>query len=171
MKLLFMGDSLIEYFDWQEGFPGHTVVNFGLAGESVEGLLSRVPGVKEACPQADAVFIMSGINNIAMGDEDFVDSYRSILEQLSSLYPDARIFVHSLLPTDTMFIANDSVHRANDRLRKLAEETGVNYLDLHARFVDGRGRTVAEYLGPDGVHLSRQGYEAWLSFLKELSFD
>lgn len=165
MDLLFMGDSLIEFFDWQKGFPEHNVTNSGRAGESVQGLLSRVFKVKDICPRADSIFIMSGINNIAMGDMAFFDSYDAILERLSSVYADADIFVHSLLPTNVTFISNESILQANDALRKLAADSGAHYLDLYARFIDVQGRPVEEYLTKDGVHLSRRGYEVWLSFL------
>jgi len=36
--ILFIGDSLTEFFDWQKRFPGHKVVNLGSAGETVETL-------------------------------------------------------------------------------------------------------------------------------------
>jgi hypothetical protein len=39
MNILFLGHSLIEFFDWQKRFPDHLAVNLGKAGESVEGLL------------------------------------------------------------------------------------------------------------------------------------
>ncbi len=86
MNILFVGDSLIEYLDWQERFPDHTVTNLGVAGESVQGLLSRIIVIKEVCSEADFIFIMSGINNVAMGDNDFIDFYKVIIESYHSLY-------------------------------------------------------------------------------------
>ena len=98
MSILFLGHSLIEFFDWQKRFPGHSVVNLGKAGESVEGLLFRLDGIIKAYTEAELIFIMTGINNIAMEDFDFFDSYRGIISKLSAAYPNARVFVHSLLP-------------------------------------------------------------------------
>jgi lysophospholipase L1-like esterase len=72
MNILFLGHSLIEFFDWQKRFPAHTVRNLGVAGESVEGLLSRLDGIIKTYPEADLIFIMTGINNIAMEDFDFL---------------------------------------------------------------------------------------------------
>jgi len=37
-----MGDSLIEFFNWQERFPDREVFNYGIAGETAEGLLARL---------------------------------------------------------------------------------------------------------------------------------
>jgi lysophospholipase L1-like esterase len=161
MNILFLGDSLIEYFDWQERFPNHEVANLGMAGESVEGLLSRVVKVKEVCLKADLVFIMTGINNVAMGDLEFFNFYNVIIEKLFSFYPDAKIFVHTLLPTIVDFISNDSIHRANDSLRRLAKDAGAEYLDIYSRFVDTKGQPIKEYLLDDGVHVSNEGYAVW----------
>jgi lysophospholipase L1-like esterase len=169
MNILFMGDSLIEYFDWQGRFPDHRIANLGVAGESVEGLLSRVVKVKEVYFDADLIFIMTGINNVAMGDTEFIDFYRVILEKLSSAYPDAEIFINSLLPVLADFISNESVCHVNGSLKKLAQDASAEYLDIYSRFVDTDGRPVREYLLDDGVHLSRAGYDVWAKAVEELT--
>jgi lysophospholipase L1-like esterase len=161
MNIIFLGDSLIEYFDWQERFPEHRIANLGIAGESVEGLLSRVVKIKDSFPEADVIFIMSGINNVAMGDVDFFNFYNVILERLSSSYPHAKIHVHSLLPTAVSFISGESVLKVNDSLKELALNHGAEYIDIHKRFIDTRGKTIKEYLMDDGVHISGTGYDVW----------
>lgn len=168
MRLLFMGDSLIEYFDWQERFPDHNVANLGVAGESVEGLLSRVVRINDVSPGPDMIFIMSGINNVAMGDTEFIDFYRIILEKLSSACPDAKICINSLLPVSVDFISNESVCRVNESLKKLAEDMNADYVDMYSRFVDTKGRPVREYLLADGVHLSRTGYDVWSNVVEQV---
>jgi len=168
MNILFLGDSLIEYFDWQERFPDHRVANLGMAGESVQGLLSRVVKVKEVCPAADLILIMTGINNVAMGDLEFFDFYKIILDKLSSFYPDASIFLHSLLPTDVHFISESTIQRVNRSLEILAHDSGVKYMDIYSRFIDTKGSPVKEYLLDDGVHLSRAGYNVWANAVEKL---
>lgn len=171
MNILMMGDSLIEYYDWQKRFPCHRVWNLGIAGESVEGLLSRVMRIHEICPEADCIFIMSGINNVAMGDTDFIDFYKVVLEKLSSFYRTARIFVHSLLPAATGFISDHSIRGVNDFLLTLARDSGAEYLDVYGRFVDTKGRPVREYLLDDGVHVSGAGYEVWSGMIESIIND
>ena len=161
MNKLFVGDSLIEYLDWQERFPDHTVINLGAAGESVQGLLSRTVIIQEVCSNADFIFIMSGINNVAMGDNDFIDFYKIIIEKLSILYPDARIFINSLLPVSVDFISNELIQRTNEFLKVLADKMNVLYLDIYRKFIDTKGMPIREYLLEDGVHLSRAGYAVW----------
>lgn len=167
MNILFLGDSLIEYFHWQGWFPDHRVFNLGLAGESVGGLLSRIADVKETCPEADRIFIMSGINNLAMGDLEFVDFYKDIIEKLSSFYPGAVIYIHSLLPAAVDFIPDRSIRMVNEAVKVLTEGTRVNYIDLYSKFIDTAGRPIREYLQDDGVHLSMTGYDVWAHVVGE----
>ncbi len=167
MNLIFLGDSLIEYYDWQGRFPGHRAANLGVAGESVEGLLSRVVKLRESAPEADVILIMSGKNNVAMDDLEFPEFYRIIIEKLTAFYPDAKIVAHSLPPTMVDFISNESIIKINDTLKELAKDSGAEYLDIYARFVDTGGSTIKEYLLDDGIHISSEGYRVWANALEE----
>jgi lysophospholipase L1-like esterase len=168
MDILFLGHSLIEFFDWQDRFPGYRVANLGVAGESVEGLLSRIGRITTRYPSADLIFIMTGINNVAMEDFAFFDSYKKIIKRLSNAYPDARIFIHSLLPTLLDFIPDVSIRNVNVSLKELARETGVDYLELYRLFVGADGSAVKDYLLDDGIHLSDKGYAVWSDVLEEI---
>ncbi|MBI5057453.1 MAG: GDSL family lipase [Nitrospirae bacterium] len=168
MNVLFLGHSLIEFFDWQKRFPRHNVANLGVAGESVEGLLARTGRTIETHPDADLIFIMTGINNVAMEDFDFLGPYRQIINKLSSAYPNARTFIHSLLPVLVDFIADESIRSVNSSIKALAKDTGVEFLDLYKLFIDDQGKPVKEYLLDDGVHLSGKGYDVWCGELAQI---
>jgi lysophospholipase L1-like esterase len=168
MNILLLGDSLIEYFDWQERFPGQMCVNLGIAGESVEGLLGRLSSTIDKHPEADMVFIMTGINNVAMGDIEFSDLYRTILERLSSAYTGARIVINSLLPTAVNFMNNGSIVDINSSLKAIAKETGSEFLDIYSLFINRTGEPTREYLLDDGVHISSAGYAVWAAALEKI---
>lgn len=167
MRLLFIGDSLIEFFDWQSRLPGHEVDNRGVAGETVEGLQARLGTVLARTSAPDAVFIMTGINNLSMDDREFLDAYLRILVQLKQRYPSARIYINSLLPVLFPFISNDDVRAVNGQLRALATDTQVGYLDIHSLFLDDTGTPKAGLLLDDGVHLSNEGYAVWSAAIEE----
>lgn len=166
MKILFIGHSLIEFFDWQNRFPLHRVANLGVAGETVEGLLARIGSITRKHTSADLIFIMSGLNDVAMEDFGFIGSYREIIEKLTFAYPDARIFIHSLLPVNVEFITDKSIQEVNNSLIELAADTGVEYLDIQRIFADEKGAARREYLLDDGVHLSDKGYDTWSGALE-----
>ncbi len=167
-KILFIGHSLIEFFDWQNRFPDHKVVSLGVAGETVEGLLARTDGIIKEYPHFDLVFIMTGTNDVAMEDFDFLDSYKNIIEKLSAAYPGSGIFIHSILPVTLEWITDEDIKRANRSIKKLAEETRVEFLDVYKLFIDTKGKAVESYLLDDGVHLSDKGYAVWTGSLEKI---
>lgn len=168
MHILFIGHSLIEFFDWQQRFPGHRVVNLGVAGEMVEGLLRRVGGITRAYSTADLIFIMSGLNDVVMEEFNFLNSYGEIISRLKATYPTARIFIHSLLPTAVDFIDDADIWEVNGALQVLARSEGVEYIDLYGNFTHADGSVIQEYLLADGVHLSERGYEVWSKVIEEI---
>ncbi|NJD54882.1 MAG: GDSL family lipase [Nitrospirae bacterium] len=167
-RLLFIGDSLIEYFDWERRFPDHTVYNLGIAGETVEGLASRLKGIVRKVKPPDMVFIMSGINNMAMGSPDFINTYRDVVQEIRRAWPSAAIIVHSLLPVLFRFISNEDIRHMNVRLKHLAAGENILYLDIHAAFLNEKGRPVAALLEDDGVHVSEEGYRVWSAEMEKL---
>lgn len=168
MDILLLGHSLIEFFDWQKRFPEHRAANLGVAGETVEGLLSRIDRITKEYDSADLIFVMTGLNNMAIEDSGFLGSYRNIVEKLKAAYPSARIFINSILPVIFEFISKESIREVNLSLEKLAADTGVEFLNIHALFVDAKGMPVKEYLEDDGVHLSEKGYAVWSDALDEI---
>lgn len=168
MRLLFIGDSLIEFYDWERRFPGHEAFNYGIAGETVEGLFSRLQGILENTANPDFVFIMTGINNMAMGDKNFSGTYKKIIALIKVKYPSAKISVHSLLPVLFPFIANDEIREMNNKLRHMAEAENVLYSDIHTVFLDSSGNPKTSYLLDDGVHVSEEGYRAWSAEIEKL---
>ena len=167
-RLLFIGDSLIEFFDWEGRFAEDVVYNFGIAGETVEGLNQRIGAIIAKVSTPDFVFVMTGINNLAMDDRDFAVTYAAVIEQLKNAYPSARIFIHSLLPVLAPFLPNDEVREMNKVLRALASREAVGYLDIHRLFLDERGEPKTSCFEEDGVHLSSAGYRIWSARIEEI---
>ncbi len=167
MTILFVGHSLIEFFDWQERFPEHRVINLGIAGESVKGLLSRTERIIKEFPSAEMIFIMTGLNDVAIEDLDFLNAYQEIIERLKRAYPKTEIYIHSLLPTLLEFIPDKVIRDVNSSIKKLAESTRVEYIDIYDLFVDKRGEPIKGYLLDDGVHLSNKGYSVWSRVIEE----
>lgn len=168
MRLLFIGDSLIEFFDWAGRFAAHEVSNFGIAGETAEGLYRRLDTIIGMVSSPDFVFIMTGINNLSMDDHGFVKTYAAIIARLKSRYPAARIFVHSLLPVCYPFIPNDEIRAMNKELRAVAEREAVGYVNIHPLFLDESGEPISSCFEEDGVHLSDEGYRIWSARIEEI---
>lgn len=159
--LLFIGDSLTEYFDWQQRFPNYSVKNLGRSGETVQELLERVPRVSHRIHDPKRIFIMSGINNVARGEFEIIEAYQSVLSELRVYFPKARLVVQGLLPILLQESVNAQVVNINAQLKELAERIQADYLDVFSSFVDRQGSPIPKLLLEDGVHLSSRGYEVW----------
>jgi lysophospholipase L1-like esterase len=168
-QFLFMGDSLIEFFYWQQRFPDRQVFNFGSAGETAEGLLSRLPHIIARFRSPTMVMIMTGTNNIAMENYGFLFTYEKIIDLLQKNYGQTTIVMTSLLPMDLFFLG-DAVPRVNKRLRNLARKMNILYLDLYPLFLGDDAKPVMAYYEADGVHLSGEGYDVWARALEDAVF-
>lgn len=160
-QLVFIGDSLTEWFDWQRRFPDYQVTNLGISGETVEALISRRDSIRSRIENPDIIFLMTGINNIANQQYDIFAPYREIVRNLTTWYRKSAVIVQSILPVDLTWISNNIIRDTNRRLEQIAREYEAGYLDLYAMFVDDDENAKAGYLQDDGVHLSNRGYEVW----------
>jgi len=168
-RFLFMGDSLIEFFNWQKRFPDREVFNYGIPGETAEGLLARLPNIISRIQSPDLVMIMTGINNVAMEDYGFLFTYEKIITRLREAYGQATINMTSLLPVDLFFLG-DAIPRINRRLKEISENNNILYLDLYPLFIDENSRAITSCFEADGVHLSAEGYEIWARALENTVF-
>ncbi|MEW6594334.1 MAG: GDSL-type esterase/lipase family protein [Thermodesulfobacteriota bacterium] len=163
-QLIFLGDSLIEFCDWQDHFPGHAVVNLGLAGETVQELRQRVEHLAGRLENPAWFLLMIGTNNVAVEDYGFFADYRALVAILRQRHPAAALQVTSLLPMHLPWLAPETIPRLNSRLRELAQDLGAGYVDAYAAFV-ARGNTGPFFLD-DGVHLSDAGYTVWAAAIR-----
>jgi len=160
-NLVFVGDSLTEWFDWQRRFPQYRVINLGISGEPVEGLLNRRELIRASINDPDFIFLMTGINNLAMEQHDIMLPYREIVRNLTTWYKAAVIVVQSILPVDLPWISNAIIKNANSQLEQIARDYNADYLDIYRLFVDSDENPFHGYLSDDGVHLASKGYEVW----------
>lgn len=159
--LVFVGDSLTEWYDWGGRFPSYDVTNLGISGETVEELLERRSLIRARAGTPDRVFLMSGINNILQERYQITAPYREIVRNFATWWRKATVVVQSLLPVEYPWISNDLIRDINRQLREIAREESASYLDVHAAFVDPAGSVKRGLLSDDGVHLSGNGYTTW----------
>lgn len=171
-NVVLLGDSITEGFEVAKYFPGRRVLNRGigadvigtnLPGDDPRGVLRRLDCSVFDCAATD-VFLMIGINDLNGGRTvDMMEpGYREILQTIKKRAPGVRVHVESLLPTR----GNSAKHNApvrefNGRLKRLADEFGYHFLDLHSRFTNAAGELKSEFTA-DGLHLTEPGYRVWL---------
>lgn len=165
-RIILLGDSLIEFYDWQQRFPGRQMINRGRSGETVAELLARLPGEINAMGRPRLVLIMIGTNNLAMEDYSFLPAYTQIVEELIQAVPAARLCLNSLLPLRLPWLAESAVLRLNRSLKGLAASRGCGFLDVARAFAEADPSGSSCFL-EDGVHLTGRGYGIWTSVLED----
>jgi lysophospholipase L1-like esterase len=170
-NVVLLGDSITEGFDVVKYFPGRRVLNRGVGADVIgndmapkdpRGVLQRLDNSVFDCAATD-VFILIGINDLNSGRtvETMEAGYRELLGRLRKGAPALRIHVQSVLPTRGAFDArNEPVRQFNARLRKLAEEFGCAWIDLHPLMCDAEGKLKAGFTN-DGLHLTEVAYAIW----------
>ncbi|MGQ0516039.1 GDSL-type esterase/lipase family protein, partial [Bacillus sp. D-CC] len=61
--VLFLGDSLTDFNEWDEAFPGIKTYNRGISGDTTVGLIHRLNQVISLKPSK--IFLMIGVNDLA----------------------------------------------------------------------------------------------------------
>lgn len=167
--VVFFGDSLTELYDWQARFPSCSVANLGFYGDTLPGMLSRTPMVASLAPKK--VFFLGGINSLREDSFDVcLADHARLFDELAKAAPGARVYVQSVLPIarakERTVCRNATIVAYNGRLRALAEERAMTWVDLHPHFVRD-GAMAGEYT-TDGAHLTPAAYELWSGLVEGL---
>lgn len=157
--LHFIGDSLIAYYDWQKRFPDYTVINSGIAGETVAELLQRCSNLPPLTQAPDWIIIMIGTNNVLMQDFSFMPAYEQIIDTFQQQMPSSKILIHGLFPIEIPWLGGTAISSINSLLKELAQKKSVGYLDGCNIFAK-KNKNVRYFL-EDGVHISANGYSLW----------
>ena len=150
------GDSIIAQGRWDEIFPGISVHNRGIGGDTISGLLLRSDAIIAKSPRQ--IIVMIGINDLMAGS-----SVKDIAQQYSVLVakfdPESRLTLLGVLkcgPPRCDRAMNNKVATLNAAIADIAQRRKVRFINLNHSFArQGRLKTELTY---DGVHLNGQGY-------------
>lgn len=165
-----MGDSLTEFFRVNEFFPGAYVINRGIGSDTTDGVLSRLPeSVYELSPSK--VFILIGTNDIAekKSEQNIIGNIWEIVTRIQENCPDTKIFLESIYPVSyeknkkikKHYLGardNEKICSINEKLRLMAKEKGITYIDVFSHLINEEGNIRLEYT-VEGLHLTISGYQ------------
>jgi len=161
-NFLFLGDSLIADFDWQARMHHFTILNYGVPGETVQGLRNRIPSITKDLAPPQLILVMIGTNNLIIEDYGFQESLRQIVVQLTSHYPTAEVIINSLLPSQLPWVSLDILQRINTATEAMTQQTGCCYLDMFSKL-----KPDTDFFQTDGIHLTAKSYDLWSKSILE----
>ncbi len=173
-KIIFLGNSITEFGDWQKLLNDSTVINRGIAGDNTFGVLARLDDVINREPSK--LFVKIGINDISQNIpvEIIVKNISTIIEKVKAKSPMTKIYIHSVLPTNDnvkneypgTYNKNGIVNLVNRQLKKLSKKYNIIYIDISKHFKDKYGKLDIKYADSDGLHLNDFAYKIWVELLK-----
>lgn len=177
-EVVFLGNSITERGEWQEILSGYRypIVNRGVGGDNSFGILARMDEILIAKPKA--IFLMDGINDLfrKLPYEVSINNYRRIIRKIKQQSPNTKIYIESALPINEEMTSasytkgrSEMVPVLNEKIKQLAKEEKVTYIDIVPLFADEKGNLKRE-ITMDGVHLKASAYITWVNYLKEKKY-
>ncbi len=169
--IIFLGNSITDYADWNELLQLPEARNRGISGDITFGVLERLGEITEGKPAK--VFILIGINDIARNIPDSVilDNYKRMIRTIRVASPKTIIYFNSLLPVNKTFPdkahfnKDEHIAAVNEGLKKICAQEKITFIDIHPRFLNEEKMLDKKYTY-DGLHLNAEGYKLWASILK-----
>ena len=165
-RVVFMGDSITEgWIDKQPDFFGGGRLDRGISGQTTTQMVARFRADVIAL-EPRVVHIMAGTNDIAgNGGPTSLDRIEANIHTMIDLAQahGIKVVLASVLPA-RRFDWRPEIEPAativalNDRLRRLADETGAIYADYYRMLDDGSGG-LSPVHAEDGVHPTAAGYQ------------
>lgn len=164
-RIVFMGDSITEFWPFLEFFAGKPYVNRGISGQTTPQMLIRFrPDVIALKPAV--VIILAGINDIAGNTgpstpEMIMNNIFSMAELAKANH--IMVILCSVLPAFDFdwkkgMKPAEKVMTLNKMIKQYADAHGILYLDYYSAMANDQKGLKAEY-SEDGVHPNKTGYE------------
>ena len=155
----FASEGLSIYDIWEELLPVK-----GMGSNYLEPLLKAKDYKK--------IYIMLGINELGYDQKQTVEKYKSTLDKIHEISPDAIIYICSNLHVTAAQSAksetfnNKNIDLFNAEIQKFADHETFFYLDTNQKFNDASGNLGAEYTS-DNVHILAKYYAEWADWFAE----
>ncbi len=160
---LFVGSSSIVKWDLAGAFPDVLCVNRGFGGSKLPDVLKYVERI--VTPHKPAVVVLyCGDNDIGSKrtPEQVRDDYRSFVEQVRGILPEAKIVWISIKPSPKRWEFREQAQRANQLVRESQEgKPGEVYVDVWTPALSAAGEPQPELFVKDQLHLAPAGYAIW----------
>jgi lysophospholipase L1-like esterase len=160
---MFAGKPVLDKY-----FGDLKVANFGIAGDTTQGVLYRLQNGEGQGFKPRAVMLMIGTNNTGRNSAaEIAEGVGAVVLQLQKDFPEARILLLGIFPRGA---ADDPVRgtiaEINGLISRLHDGERVHYLDIGPKFLDAEGNIPKDVMS-DALHPTGKGYEIWAEAVNE----
>lgn len=173
IDVLFMGDSITEGWKgkgkdvFEKYYGGMKVANFGIGGDTLQGVLYRLRDGEGQGFAPKAIMLMIGTNNAnALSSAEIAEGVGAIVRDMRVRFPAAKILLLAIFPRANPGDAvRNTVLGANSIIAKLHDGKNVFYMDIGEKFLAADGTITADMM-IDKLHPEAKGYEIWAAAVK-----
>ena len=179
IELLLMGDSITDFWRNTDGpfagkpvldeYFGHwKIANFGIAGDTTQGVLYRLQNGEGEGFSPRAVMLMIGTNNTGRNNApEIAEGVGAVVLELTNRFPEAKILLLGIFPRgEADNPLRGTIATINEIVSRLDDGETVHYLDIGDVFLDANGNIPAEIMS-DGLHPGPAGYRRWAEAVLE----
>ncbi len=189
-RVVFLGDSITDFWNLPEYFPGKPYVNRGISGQTTPQMLVRMyPDVLDLKP--GALVLLAGINDVSQNTgpstAEMIQQNIMAMTELAQAHG-MKVILCSLLPiSDYPFLKQQGtpappgarprirmseghppadILKLNGWMKSYAAKVNATYADYFSAFVDERGWLKEPY-SADGLHPNAEGYKVMTNVLAD----
>jgi lysophospholipase L1-like esterase len=168
-RVVFFGDSITDFWQLEQFFPGKPYVNRGISGQITGQMLGRMQADVIAL-QPKAMVFLGGTNDLARGVElPAIENNIQMICDLAHAHGIQPILAALLPVSDYHEAADPRFKRTTDRppsdivalnawMKSFAQTRGYLYVDYYQALVDTQGM-LREDMADDGLHPNIEGYK------------
>ena len=180
-RVVFMGDSITDFWNLSKYFPGKPYVNRGISGQTTPQMLVRL--FSDVIDLKPAVMVLlAGINDIAQNTgpqtAEMVENNIQAMTELAQLHG-IKVILCSIMPvSDYPYLKQQKglidskiktikwtdshpagdIIKINAWLKNYADQVNTVYVNYFDAFVDDKGLLTDSY-SDDGLHPNDEGYK------------
>lgn len=179
VEVLFMGDSITDFWRNETGrFAGKPVLdeyfgdlkiaNFGIAGDTTQGVLYRLDDGEGEGFAPKAIMLMIGTNNARANIAgEIAEGVGAVVLSLQNHFPQAKILLLGVFPRSTPDSPfRPQIAEINGIVSRLHDGERVFYKDIGDVFLAADG-TIPMDVMSDGLHPTTKGYRLWAEAVNE----
>lgn len=158
-KIVLFGNGLADYCDWGELLSNPDIVNRGIGGDNICGMVKRVGHISKMSPRKVFVMLDSKDCNLKTPINTITECYNRIIDTLLLGTPLSGIYCTSIIPVNVQIIHLKGIKEINKELEEIANRKGINYIDLSDIICDENFDIKKQYTF-NGVYLNGEGFKA-----------
>ena len=177
IDLLLDGDSITDFWVQNDDnkamfdkyFGTLKTANFGISGDTTQGVLWGLRNGEGQGFQPKAVMLMIGTNNAgAYSAAEIAEGVGAIVLELRRDFPDAKILLLAIFPRSFPGDpVRDKIADVNRIIAKLDDQKHVFFMDIGSKFLDDKGYFLPDTFRPDLLHPVAGGYDIWGAAVKD----